>query len=95
MEEVLRNCKESQNPSEILSESLEAIERDVLFRQFLKLECNNCPKKYEYETFNELQLHYKESHGVDGYILCCSNKMKTMDCVYLHIMDHVKSGIYK
>lgn len=58
------------------------------------LKCEQC--EYIFSTFRDAKNHYKEKHNeINGYLKCCSIKLKKNVFVRDHIKSHLNPDIFK
>ena len=51
------------------------------------MNCNICSDPQE--SFASARRHYKDCHGIDGYIMCCNKKFK----LRIHLIDHLNAHL--
>lgn len=67
-------------------EKVENEQKTVDITQYLA--CVLCELRPKFDTFEILMEHYKEMHGVRGYVSCCSKKLYTKRSVIYHSEFH-------
>uniref|UniRef100_A0A336MA35 CSON012622 protein n=1 Tax=Culicoides sonorensis TaxID=179676 RepID=A0A336MA35_CULSO len=50
--------------------------------------CELCESRPNFETYNDLNMHFKVEHGTRGYIGCCSKHFYTRESILSHIDKH-------
>lgn len=60
---------------------------DDRIRQFCNMFCDFCTTQFR--NFADASNHYREYHGIQGYLLCCNTKIISRDLVIEHIQIHM------
>lgn len=59
---------------------------DQRIRETANMQCEYCMKGLS--NFREVKIHYKEEHGVSGYIICCGKRFKQKCRLVDHVSKH-------
>lgn len=68
---------------------------DSQIKEFVRLICNICTDKTEFDTFKQLQEHYDNNHNCKGYVICCDKKIFRKDRLMNHIINHINPDAFK
>ena len=76
-----KKIKVSEHPDEILK------------REF-KLVCDRCAGS-NFETFEALVAHFKDTHDLDGFVLCCNERFTKKELAVDHAEWHLNQNLFK
>ncbi|XP_031640218.1 zinc finger protein 267-like isoform X2 [Contarinia nasturtii] len=68
--------------------------KDLILPDFIDTSCDMCSYT-NFKTFNELRLHFMESHDSIGYVKCCETKFSRRDLLEEHIELHSNPDLFK
>ena len=78
--------KRQKSFSESLDYSHSDTADDQRIRETATMTCDYCMEQVE--GFREAKIHYKEEHGITGYISCCGKKFKQKCRLIDHVNKH-------
>lgn len=71
-------------------------EDDALIRSMCALKCSNCSNDVPpFETFGELEKHYRIEHDAVGFVMCCGRKLTKRHRLLDHIQSHLNPDAFK
>ena len=68
---------------------------DAKIKEFVNLICDICENNIVFDTFKLLQEHFKQTHNVRGYVVCCEKKIHRKDRLIDHITNHINPDAFK
>lgn len=66
---------------------------DQQIRDYFTMNCDVCGDHFN--TFLDIQNHFKEKHQIVGYLACCGKRLKRRGAVLDHISRHVNPDLFK
>lgn len=66
---------------------------DQQIRDYFKMSCDVCGEHFN--TFSDIQNHFKQKHLIIGYLACCGKRLKRRGAVLDHISRHVNPDLFK
>uniref|UniRef100_A0A1B0CN90 Putative transcription factor grauzone n=1 Tax=Lutzomyia longipalpis TaxID=7200 RepID=A0A1B0CN90_LUTLO len=70
-------------------------ERDDLIRQFVVLDCKECPEQPKFNLFEELQAHYEQmGHTSRPFVRCCTKEYFRKERIITHIAIHLNPNAF-
>lgn len=86
--------KKKLNELTKLSSEMSSTEMENLMATHCDMFCNVCSA--EFKSLPDAQYHYSNEHNTtDGYIRCCSLKIKTIKKLQGHLIFHKMPEIFK
>lgn len=68
---------------------------DAQIKEFVNLVCDICKNSTQFNSFKELQEHFKWEHNQRGYVECCDKKFYRKDRMINHITNHIDPSAFK
>lgn len=72
----------------IFSTTAKTTNKDEVIKSFMKITCDLCEIKDEYDDVPRLFKHFSTVHNVKGYVRCCQLRMSKRCAIYEHVVWH-------